>query len=191
MTTITASNPQVFLEDPAGAPDVPQRVSLLYDIVFTNISAFPATPAAETAVTMQVALNYTVGGTSVAATDHSSATLLLVNQPSPYMVDIDPSIPPPGPSNPYWLSTDTRVFQIKQNDSIAGVQQQTDPFGFITGLVGTFNGLPNDNNHPFLTQLSQDENASQLELSPTVGGTPVFNYAVAKSATSAMFPPRM
>jgi hypothetical protein len=180
VTTISASNPQVFLEDPSGAPDVPQRVSILYDIVFTNTSAFPATPGAETAVTMQVTLNYTVGGTSVAATDHSFATLLLVNQPSPYMVDIDPAIPPPGPPNPYWLSTDTRVFKIKQNDSIAGVQQQTDPFGFITGLVGTFNMLPNDNNHPFLTQLSQDENASQLELSPTEGGTPVFNYAVAK-----------
>jgi hypothetical protein len=95
------------------------------------------------------------------------------------MVDIDPAIPPPGPSNLYWLSTDTRVFQIKQNDSMAGVQQQTDPFGFITGLVGAFNALPNDNNHPFLTQLSQDENASQWELSPTMGGTPVFNYAVA------------
>jgi Common central domain of tyrosinase len=180
VTTITAGNPQVFLEDPTGASDVPQRVSILYDIVFTNTSAFPATAGAEVAVIMQVTLNYTVGGTSVAVTNQTSTTLLLANQPSPYMVDIDPTIPPPGPPNPYWLSTDTRVFKIKQNDSIAGIQQQTDPFGFITGLVGAFNGLPNDNNHPFLTQLSQDENASQLELSPTLGGTPVFNYAVAK-----------
>ena len=180
VTTITASNPQVFLEDPSRAPDMPQRVTIAYDIAFANTSVFPTTPGAETPFTMQVTLNYTVGGTSMSDTDRTSATFLLVNQPSPYMVDIDPAIPPPGPSNPYWLSTDTRVFQIKQNDSIAGVQQLTDPFEFITGLVGTFNGLPNDNNHPFLTQLSQDENASQLELSPTVGGTPVFNYAIAK-----------
>jgi hypothetical protein len=188
VNTITAGNPQVFLEDPHGAPDVPQRVSIAYDIVFTNTSAFPPTAGAETAVTMQVTLNYTVGGTSVAATDHSSATLLLVNQPSPYMVDIDPAIPPPGPPNPYWLSTDTRVFKIVADGtkSIANVTQPdpaADPnaqFTFIKGLVNKFNMLPNDNNHPFLTQLSQDENASQLELSPTVGGTPVFNYAVAK-----------
>ena len=180
--TITASNPQVLLEDPAGAPDVPQRISISYDIVFTNTSAFPAAPGGEAAVTMQVTLSYTVGGTSVAATDKTVATLLLVNQPSPYMVDIDPTIPPPGPPNPYWLSTDTRVFKIKQNDSIAGITQHGDPFGFITGLVNAFNALPNDNNHPFLTELSQDENASQsqLELSPTLGGTPVFDYAVAK-----------
>jgi hypothetical protein len=185
------SNPEVFLEDPNGAPDMPQRISLLYDIVFTDPSVFPQTPGAETSVTMQVTLNYTVGGTSVPATDMTSVTLVLVNQPSPYMVDIDPAIPPPGPPNPSWLSTDTRVFQIKQNDSLAwsgagggSVQQQTDPFGFITGLVKAFNAAeqqhPNDNSHPFLTLLSQDENASQLELSPTVGGTPVFNYAVAK-----------
>lgn len=180
VTTISASNPQVFLEDPSGAPDMPQRVSIAYDIVFANTSPFPTGTGAETSVTMDVTLNYTVGGTSVAATDHTSASLLLVNQPSPYMVDIDPAIPPPGPPNPYWLSTDTRVFQIKQNDLLAGVQQQSDPFQFITGLVQAFNNLPNDNNHPFLTQLPQDENASQLELSPTVGGTPVYNYAVAK-----------
>jgi hypothetical protein len=179
-TTIAGVNPQVFLEDPSGAPDVPQRVAIAYDVRFTDTSAFPAVSGAEVDVIMQATLNYTVGGTNVAATDQSSATLLLVNQPSPYMVDIDPTIPPPGPPNPYWLSTDTRVFQIKQGDAIAGVTQTADPFGFITGLAKQFNALPNDNNHPFLTQLPQDENVSQVELSPTVGGTPVFNYAVAK-----------
>jgi hypothetical protein len=158
----------------------PCRLVLWYPQQHLPLIESRVAAGAETAVTMQVKLNYTVAGTSVAATDQTSAALLLVNQPSPYMVDIDPTIPPPGPPNPYWLSTDTRVFKIKQNDSIAGIQQQTDPFGFITGLVGAFNKLPNDINHPFLTQLSQDENASQLELSPTLGGTPVFNYAVAK-----------
>jgi|GEM_PF-534490 len=177
--TITVANPQVFFEDPAGAADMPQRIAIAYDVVFTDMSAFPVVAGAETAVTMSVTLNYTVGGSSVQATDQTSATILLVNQPSPYMVDIDPMIPPPGPPNPFWLSTDTRVFAIKQNDSLAGVQQQMDPFGFITGVVNAFNLLPNNNNHPFLT-LSQDENASQLELGPTLAGTPVFNYAIAK-----------
>jgi hypothetical protein len=180
--TITAANPQVLLEDPAGAVDAPQRISIAYDIVFTNTSAFPAQQGAETSVTMQVQLNYTVGGTLVNATDKTSATLLLVNQPSPYMVDIDPKIPPPGPANPYWLSTDTRVFKIKQGDTIAGVPQQpNDPFNFIKNLAGAFNAAPDDNNHPFL-QLSAEEDSpqGQLELSPTLGGTPVFNYAVAK-----------
>ena len=178
---ITAVNPQVLLEDPSRAADMPQAILIEYDIAFTDTSVFPTVSGAETVVTMQVTLNYTVGGTGVAATDHSAAALLLVNQPSPYMVKIDPNVMPPGPPNPYWLSTDTRVFQVKQGSSVAGITQNAaDPFGFITSLVNTFNSLPNDNNHPFLTQLSQDENASQLELSPTSGGTPVFNYAVAK-----------
>jgi len=178
---ITAVNPEVLFEDPSGAADMPQRILIEYDITFTDTSTFPTASGAETAVDMQVTLNYTVGGTSVAATDESTAFLLLVNQPSPYMVDIDPNVPPPGPPNPYWLSTDTRVFRVKQGDSVAGIMQQAaDPFGFIQTLVTSFNSLPDDNNHPFLTQLSQDENASQLELSPTSGGTPVFNYAVAK-----------
>jgi hypothetical protein len=180
-TTITAVNPEVLLEDPSGAADMPQRILIEYDIAFANTAVFPTASGAETVVDMLVTLNYTVGGTSVAATDVSAAFLLLVNQPNPYMVDIDPNVPPPGPPNPYWLSTDTRVFQVKQGDLVAGITQQPgDPFSFINNLVTSFNSLPDDNNHPFLTQLSQDENASQLELSPTSGGTPVFNYAVAK-----------
>jgi hypothetical protein len=185
VATITASNPQVFLEDPAGAPDVPQRISIAYDIVFTSASVFPTAPGAQTPVNMSVQLNYTVGGTTVAATDQSFATLLLVSQPSPFMMDIEPTIPPPGPANPYWLSADTRVFQIVADGtkSIAGVTQPdptVDPNTFIKALVGQFNMMPNDNNHPFLTQLTADEAGSQLELSPTVGGKSVLNFAVAK-----------
>src|ERR1700690_1735945 len=105
---------------------------------------------------MQVTLDYTVGGTTVAATSSTSANLLLVKQPLPYMLDIDPTVPPPGPPNPYWLSTDTRVFKVVQNTAIAGIPQMPgDPLGFISQLVSSFNALPNDNNHPFLTQLTQ------------------------------------
>jgi hypothetical protein len=188
VSTITASNPQVFLEDPAGAPDVPQRVSVLYDIVFANTSVFPTAPGAQTTVVMNVQLNYTVGGTTVAATDRSSALLFLVSQPSPFMMDIEPTILPPGPANPYWLSADTRVFQVVADglNGVAGITQPDPtadpnaPFTFIKALVNHFNGLPDDINHPFLTQLTADETGSQLELAPKVGGKAIFNYAVAK-----------
>jgi hypothetical protein len=183
VASMSVANPQVLFEDPAGAPDVPQRISITYDVVFADTSAFPAVSGGETAVTMQVALNYTVGGTTVNATDKTSALLLLVNQPSPYMLDIDSTIPPPGPPNPYWLSTDTRVFNVKQGDSVFGVMQQpNDPLGFIKALVTAFNAAPDNSSHPFLTQLTTDETAPQglIELTPTAGGTPVFNYAIAK-----------
>ena len=139
-------------------------------------------------MTMSANLNYTVGGTAVSATDQSVATLFLVSQPSPFMMDIEPTTLPPGPVNPYWLSADTRVFKIVADgtQSIAGVTQPdpgTDPnapFTFIKALVSKFNSLPNDINHPFLTLLTADEAGSELELSPTVGGKSVFNLAIAK-----------
>jgi hypothetical protein len=188
VNTITASNPQVLFEDPAGAVDIPQRISISYDIVFSSTGVFPVAPGAQTPVIMSVQLNYTVGGTAVSASDQSLASLLLVSQPSPFMMDIEPTIPSPGPANPYWLSADTRVFQIVADGthSIAGVIQPDPgadpnaPFTFIKALTTHFNSLPNDISHPFLTQLTADEVGSELELSPTVGGKTVYNFAVAK-----------
>jgi hypothetical protein len=188
VTTISATNPQVLLEDPMSAPDVPQRISISYDIAFANTGVFPIAPGAQTAVTMSANLNYTVGGTAVSATDQSVATLFLVSQPSPFMMDIEPTTLPPGPVNPYWLSADTRVFKIVADgtQSIAGVTQPdlgadpNAPFTFIKALVSKFNSLPSDINHPFLTLLTADEAGSELELSPTVGGKSVFNFAIAK-----------
>lgn len=178
VASITAVNQQVWFENPGSSQDVPQRIAISCDLSFGDLSVFPA--AGETALEMNVDLAYTVGGTTVQAHERTAATLFLVSQPSPYLIDIDPDLPPPGPPNPYWLSADTRVFQLREGDSLAGHMQGTDPIGFITNLATAFTGLPNDSNHPFHTALTQDENASQLELSPTSGGMPVYNYAIAK-----------
>ena len=79
------------------------------------------------------------------------------------------------------------MFQRKASDlPLAGVSQgdmdadHNAPFSFIQGGISAFNVLPDDNSHPFLTQLSEDETASQLELSQKVGGERIYNYAVAK-----------
>ena len=62
---------------------------------------------------------YTPGPANLARVqkDGENWTLVLVRQPLPYMEKIDATIPPPGPPNPYWLSTDTRVFKVTQNSS--------------------------------------------------------------------------
>jgi hypothetical protein len=183
---ITAVNPSVSYEDPSGALDMPQRIMLTYDLRFADASDFPAATGGEAFVTMQASLSYDVdtgtGGTTVSQTATTSTELVLVNQPNPYMVDTEQGDP-----SPYWLSVDTRVFQRKASDPpLASVTQgdmDTDhnaPYSFIQGVISAFNGLPNDNSHPFLTQLSEDETASQLELSQKVGGERVYNYAVAK-----------
>jgi hypothetical protein len=194
-SNVQAVNPIAIYEDPSGAVDMPQRIMISYDLQFANASDFPITAGGEAPVGMQASLTYTVdtgtGGTVVSQTATASTELVLVNQPNPYMIDTQPGDP-----SPYWLSVDTRVFQVKgpgggnPAGQIAGVTQgdmdadHNAPFTFIQNVVSQFNSFnpanPADPSHPFLTQLSEDESASQLELSQKVGGQRVYNYAVAK-----------
>src|SRR2546421_3125520 len=177
LTSMSAVNPVRSLEDPGGAPDVPQRITIAYDLHFTGSSEFPIASGGMRSVRMDVSLSYTGGP------ETTHASLLLVNQPNPYMVDVEGG-------NPYWLSVDTRVFQKKAGQSLAGITQQdvggAHPHAandFIQGVVGAFNnwsGGRTDPSHPFVAALSEDEEVSQLELARSVGGQRVYNYAVAK-----------
>jgi Common central domain of tyrosinase len=185
-SNIDVVNPTASYEDPSRAIDMPQRIVIAYDLQFLNSNDFPAASGGEDLVNVRASLNYNIdtgtGGAVVPQTAIASAELVLVNQPNPYMVDTEQGDP-----SPYWLSVDTRVFQRRTSDSpLAGVTQgdmDTDPnapFAFIQAVISGFNSRPNDNTHPFLTQLSEDETASQLELSQKVAGQRVYNYAVAK-----------
>jgi hypothetical protein len=172
---------------------MPQRIVITYDLRFANTNDFPGTAGGENFVTMAGSLTYDVdtgtGGTVVPQTTVAATDLVLVNQPNPYMIDTQQGDP-----SPYWLSVDTRVFQVKQGDVIGagptgpnGPATQGDldadanaPYEFIQQVVRNFNSIPDGATHPFRSQLSEDETASQLELSQKVGGQRVYNYAVAK-----------
>ncbi len=176
LSSISAQNPSLGLEDPSGAPDAPQRVTIAYDIHFTGSSEFPAQTGGMRPIRMRVSLTYT--GNAGTATELTAANLLLVNQPNPYMIDVEGG-------NPAWLSVDTRVFQVPTGGVRSGHTQgdaNTDPDAphtFIQGLVGTYNALPDNGAHPFRA-LPSSEEASPLELSRSVGGVRMFNYGVAK-----------
>jgi hypothetical protein len=183
--SMSAGNATALYENPSGTVDMPQRIMIAHDLQFSDNNDFPPTSGGETFVNMQATLTYNVdtGGTGVATQELTSTGLLLVNQPNPYMIDVDSAV-----QNPYWLSFDTRVFQrTTASPALAGVIQtdmdapmnSSAPFTFIQGVISAFNSLPNDSSHPFL-QLSADETASQLELSQKVGGQRVYNYVVAK-----------
>jgi hypothetical protein len=136
---------------------------------------------------MRARLTYNVdtgtGGAVVGLTEEAATGLALVNQPDPYMLDVDPAS-----HNPSWLSTDTRVFQVKgpgagnPGEIKLGVTQGdagTDanaPFTFLGGVLSSLRANPSQ----FVTQFSEDENASVLELSRSVGGQRVYNYAIAR-----------
>ena len=185
----------VSYENSGGAVDMPQRIMLSFDITFADGSDFPPTSGGEKFVSMQANLTYNVdtgtGGTVVPQTAIATSQLVLVNQPNPYMIDVDPAA-----QNPYWLSIDTRVFQVKgpgpggspAAGSVLGVTQgdmdadSNAPFTFINQVLSALQGSPAqfDNVAIFPT----DETASELELSQKVGPAGskqrVYNYVVAR-----------
>ncbi|HEY9605199.1 MAG TPA: tyrosinase family protein [Allocoleopsis sp.] len=164
VSEISAVLQQIDFEDPNRAPDLPQRITFSFDLHFSNTDIFNTFTE-----TRDVNLRATHGAES------ADTRLHLIKQPNPYMVD--------GPVT--WLSTDVRVFQMRPGMVRSGIQQQdpnvssSAPNQFIQALVANFNSRPNDLNHPFLG-ISEDQQASQLELSRTVNGIRVLNYAVAK-----------
>jgi murein tripeptide amidase MpaA len=162
--SITATMTAVELEN-AGSPGTPQRVSFTFRVDFADTSAF-------TAETREIYVQASLAGIG------DVAPMQLLKQPNPYMVD--------GPIS--WLSTDVRVFQLRPGDKVnpASTTVLEDPnavpdapFHFIQGLLTELRGYGNGFAPPF-ENISQDEQASQLELSRTVGGVRVLNFAVAK-----------
>lgn len=168
MDSISAINSSATFEN-AAAADMPQRISFTYEINFSNNSAFSFAGEMRNLIVKAV-----LGSQTCAAAIH------LINQPNPYMIDVQP-----GGSNPSWLSTDVRVFQLRpgmhspgSSTTLPNSADRNEAIQYIQNLLGELRGLGNGPS-PF-DFISQDEQASQLELSRTVGGTRVFNFAVAK-----------
>jgi murein tripeptide amidase MpaA len=160
INTITSIKTNVVLEN-AGAPTTPQRIMFAYRVHFNNTSAF-------TAEKRDIYVEASLGGITDVALMH------LLNQPSPYMLD--------GPVT--WLSTDVRVFQLRpgqkaHNSSSVTLQDPNTvadaPFNYIQALLTELRGFGNAD-APSFESLSSNE----LELSRTVGGVRVLNFAVAK-----------
>jgi hypothetical protein len=188
-SSISAVNPVASYEDPGGAIDMPQRITIAYDLQFANTNDFPTTPGGEVAVNMRATLAYNVdtgtGGSTISLNEVANTPLILINQPNPYMLDVDSTVATP---NPFWLSTDTRVFQVKGPGGgnpagmAAGVAQgdaTADPSAPFTFINGVLTSLRNDPSQ-FVTQFTEDENGSVLELSRSVGSQRVYNYAIAR-----------
>ncbi|HEY3580665.1 MAG TPA: M14 family metallopeptidase [Pyrinomonadaceae bacterium] len=163
INSISATLTATDLED-AGSPNTPQRIMFTYQVDFQNTSAFNAE-------TRDIFMQATFAGIQDVALVH------LIKQPNPYMLD--------GPVT--WLSTDVRVFQLRPGHHInsSGINlgdpnsNANAPFQYIQALLGEMRGFGNAPAPPF-ENLPQDEEASQLELSRTVGGVRVLNFAVAK-----------
>lgn len=160
IASISATNTSVDLEDP-GALSTPQRISFTFRIHFDDTSAF-------TTEMRNIYVEATLSGIIDVALMH------LINQPNPYMVDGSVS----------WLSTDVRVFQLRAGERVHSSSAVTledpdvvaeAPYNYIQGLIAELRGYGNAD-APSFENLSSNE----LELSRSVGGERVFNFALAK-----------
>jgi hypothetical protein len=141
--------------------DIIQRFTWVCRVTFGSDSGFPSTPGVTTLVTVTASLSSVSG----------SADIQLVDEPNPYELD--------GPTS--WLSTDLRVFQIRAGDSRFGEPMGSSPSDAPTFITNVINRLNTGNTAgQTFDGISTDETASALELSETVSGVRIFNFAVAK-----------
>ena len=150
---------QLVADDPALPAGVAQRFTWLYPISISDDSDF-------TAPLVNVGLTASIGGVT------ANAILQLRQEPNPYEVDGDT----------FWLSTDLRVFEVKDGQSKFGASlggsSLASASSFITQVISNlnsgntsgedFDGLP--------TSTSTDVALYQTDS----GGTAVFNFAVAR-----------
>jgi hypothetical protein len=142
-----------------------QRVTFQYRVEFDGLQDFQdgmGNPIESQDLTLRAVLGAIT----------TTAPARLINKPNPYMVDGGTS----------WLSNDLRVFQLPENGSLAGVglsgNDGAAARAFIANLVDSFNATA-ASPHPFDT-ISTDQATSKLELSKSVGGKRIFNFAVAR-----------
>jgi hypothetical protein len=146
--------PNIGLEDPVHLIRR-QRITWKYKSSFTGTSGF---------VSELQELNLSASISTVSA----SAKIFLVTQPNPYEIDGETA----------WLSTDLRVFQIKAGESRFGNTMSTDASDFISTVVNNLNN--GTTGGQTFESISVDQQTSKLELSQSVGGIQVYNFAIAK-----------
>jgi len=150
---------QLVAEDPSLPSGVAQRFTWLYPISVSNDSDF-------TAPLVSVGLTASIGGVT------ANAILELRQEPNPYELD----------GQTFWLSTDVRVFQVKDGGgrfgaSLSGTSLSS-ASSFITQVISNLNsGNTGGQTFGGLPSASADDIALYQTDS---SGTAVFNFAVAR-----------
>ena len=155
--------PAIGLEDPVHLIRR-QRITWKYKITFTGNSGFVNEVG-------ELTLSASIQGYPAAG------RIYLIKQPNPYEVDGAVS----------WLSTDLRVFQIKAGQARFAKTMVADANDFISGVISNLNN--GTSGGETFTDISTDQQTSWLELSETVGGVQVYNFAVARVRYRALSVP--
>jgi hypothetical protein len=117
-----------WAEDDALEPDVAQRFTFVFEVVFDGLDLFEQVNASRD-VHVRVAID-----------NHVCTTMWkLTTKPNPYMTDIEGG-------NAHWLSTDLRTFQIQPGQTRFGAEflESDSPFDFLDTVLDHFNAESND-----------------------------------------------
>jgi len=164
VTTMVGLPRALLLEDDL---NVPQRVAFRYTLRFTNRDVFLG-GAGLPIEDQQVLINSSKDGYTC------QAPVRLTHQPRPFMLDGDP----------HWLSTDVRVFHLRQNAPMFGRNvgnSPADSLAFINNVLNDFNGDPANGVTQF-NSINPVQDASPVYVSELFPGTSdrVYNFAIAK-----------
>ena len=160
----------VFQEDPTLPPHVSQRVMFRYQML-VNVSAIdallPAPGAAPRFAQLKIGARDRVNNQ---VQNVLSPQIKFFRDAHPYMVDVKGT-------NPYWLSDDTRVFSVTENEMKFGhsVAASGGPTQYIRDVLAAFNAGTQD-----FESIPADEGQAPLELLPQIHGSNVYNFALAR-----------
>ncbi len=145
-------------------PDVPTRITFIYDLFFDTQDAFAGWLDGR-----DITATFTLNGVGC------TTTLNLTKSPNPYMIDVDPAF-----GNPHWLSTDVRVFKVRAFETQLGATMALDangPWTYIRSVIDrlrsgaeNFESVPREGDDIVL------DGAYMSGFPPM----PTFNFAVAR-----------
>ncbi|HEX5231883.1 MAG TPA: galactose oxidase-like domain-containing protein, partial [Bradyrhizobium sp.] len=152
----------------ANSPQLIQRTVFAFDVVFDDVNAaFMGLSTPDGIRTLTIKL--------MAGAWSATATIDLVTEPSPFMID----------GQPFYLSQDIRVFQVTEATAANWLPNHAwaGPTDYIQNLIAYLNA-PTDNGEAMFAQLPPGEQASALSLLPTADGTTngpkIYSFALAR-----------
>jgi hypothetical protein len=166
----------------------PQQVLFPFQVSFTDDSLFQDPtlflPGQQTAfITISATFHPPTGSPLTAI-----ARIKLVQTPNPFVLHNDTASTDPTVQQAWYLSTDLRVFQIEAGQHRFGASPGNngnpvaDATTYIAKVISNLNGDPAAADGLF-EGIAENEDAAALNLAPTDGSNPIYNFAVARVRT--------
>lgn len=166
--TVVATD--TFKEQPSLPDHISQRVMFRYLVIFNDVNAFSGllpNPGDIRYARLRISGRDRSGNI---VQNQFSPQIKLFRDANPYMIDVENQ-------NPAWLSIDTRVFSVRQDETkfAHSVSSSGNPNQYIQDVINEFN-----NGTQNFGAIPADQDQAALELAPSVNGTNIYNFTLAR-----------